>query len=279
MCRLLAYACREARSVADVLGPAELANFRQLSHLHHDGWGMSWLEEMDSRGQPAPSGSASEAVVGPGPLQVKRSTVPAFEDPEFEAWAQRPLGRAGLVHLRWATPGLDVNEANTHPFLAAGWAFAHQGSIQGPERLDDLLAPHWAGQRRGTTDSERYFFLLLQSIEQENDLVRGVQNAVRDVTKTCGPASLNAILLSPSALVFVHGRDDVGSPAPEHMMEAAGSIPRDHLDNYLKIRYRHLGDGLVVASSGLSRDGWEEVQPSSLLHVDLAEMSMSIHDL
>jgi len=277
MCRLLAYACRRPRALADLLGAAEFDNFRQLARLHHDGWGMSWVVEMDALGQPAPPGKGAEVVAGEGPLRVKRSTKTAYSDPEFVALAGQPLGRAGLVHLRWATLGLSVSEANTHPFLADGWAFAHQGSIDGPERLDDLLAPDWARRRRGTTDSERYFFLVLQAIEEEKGLVAGIQKAVNDVAKTCGPASLNAILVSGSSVVFVHGREDLGPPSPEQMVATAGAVPRDHLDNYLKIRYRQFDGDFVIASSGLDQEGWQEMPPCSVLHVDLGEMSMSLH--
>ena len=105
-----------------------------------------------------------------------------------------------------------------------------------------------------------------------------VARAVADIASTCGPASLNAILLSESALVFVHGREDHGQPSAQEMAAVAGEVPRDHARKYLKVRYRR-GDGnFVIASSGVTEKGWEEMSPSSVLRIDLDEMSMSLHD-
>ena len=63
----------------------------------------------------------------------------------------------GLVHLRWATPGLPVEPRNTHPFRRGDVAMAHNGAIHPQDRLGELLPPAWERQLAGTTDSERYF--------------------------------------------------------------------------------------------------------------------------
>ena len=211
---------------------------------------------------------------------MKRSMRPAYDDPEFGVLAGRALSAVGFVHLRWATSGLAVAPANTHPFLAGGWAFAHQGSIPSPERMDALLGPKWRARRLGTTDSERYFLCLLQAVERQGDLVAGIRRAVSDVSAACGAASLNALLLSESSLVVVHGRADLEPPLDE-LMEAVATpddIPPEHLDKYFRIRYRRLGDDVVVTSSGLTEEGgWEELPPCSILQVDLAERSIAVH--
>jgi predicted glutamine amidotransferase len=279
MCRLLAYVSGSPRSVEDLLGPAEFAGFRELSRLHRDGWGMTWLADPDDRGvQDGPTAGWDD-----GRLRVRRSLLPAYEDPTFDALARRCLGSAGFVHLRWATSGLAVADSNTHPFLASGWAFAHQGSIPSPDRMDTLLAPEWLDRRRGTTDSERYFLYLLQCIEREGDLVQGIRQGVADVVSLCGPASLNAVLLSSSALVVVHGRAGLDPPRDD-LLAAVGrpeAIPPDHLDGYFRLRYRRLdgdaGGSVVITSSGLVGHGWEDVPEDSIVHIDLETRSMSFH--
>lgn len=247
MCRLLAYRCAEPRSVADLLGDERLERFVGLSRLHRDGWGMGWVSEE-------------------GELRVTRSTERAGEDAEFARLVHEPLGRIGFVHLRWATSGLAIQATNTHPFVADGWAFVHQGSIKPPEQLDSLLSPEWQKRRRGTTDSERYFFYLLQNLAEEAELTEAVSTATTLITEVCGPASLNAVLLSVDELVVVHGLDDLEPPAEELLAALGGdpaSVPPEHLEDYFSLRYRYLDGDLAVISSGLAENGWARLSPLS----------------
>ncbi|MFZ0172817.1 MAG: class II glutamine amidotransferase [Acidimicrobiales bacterium] len=272
MCRLMAYVSETPGAVDELLGASEFASFRELSRLHRDGWGMAWLAD------PVLPEVSSRAV-HEGPLRATRSVLPAHEDPAFDMAAGQRLGAAGFVHLRWATSGLAVAESNTHPFLAEGWAFAHQGSIPSPDRLDAFLDPEWLGRRRGTTDSERYFLYLLQCVEREGDLVAGVRHAVTDILSRCGPASLNAVLLSSSSLVVVHGRAGLAPPRDDLLAAVARpeELPPDHLEGYFRLRYRQGDSDVVITSSGVAGQGWEEVPDDSILHIDLGTRAISLH--
>ena len=275
MCRLLAYVSDTERSVEDVLGSTDFAVFRELSRLDRDGWGMSWLARSD---RPVPPEQHAPHAVE-ARLGMARSLLPAWEDPAFEAAARRRLGRAGFVHLRWATSGLAVAESNTHPFLADGWAFAHQGSIPFPDRLEALLSPDWLRRRQGATDSETYFLYILQCVERAGSLVGGIRQAVTEIQTLCGPSSLNAVLLSESALVVVHGWSGLEPPREDLLAAFAdpAELPRDHLDGYFGLRCRRRDGSLVVTSSGVSGPGWEDVQEDSILLVDLDDGEMSVH--
>jgi predicted glutamine amidotransferase len=277
MCRLLAYVSQTGRAVEDLLGPREFDNFRSLSHLHRDGWGMAWLADSDGPVLP----DVGNPTLREGPLRAKRSVLPAYEDPAFAILAARCLGAAGFVHLRWATSGLAVAEANTHPFLAEGWAFAHQGSIPNAERIDSLLAPEWLARRRGTTDSERYFLFFLQNVAMEGSLVAGTRAAVTGIVDQCGSASLNAVLLSSSSLVVVHGRAGLRPPREDLLaaVEKPEDLPPDHLEGYFRIRYRRVDGDIVITSSGVAGGDWEEVPDDAILHIDLRDRSMTSHTL
>src|SRR6202046_4571537 len=131
MCRLLGYCSRDAASVAELLGTESFRAFTSLSDLHGDGWGMAWY-------------------AGSRPASWK-SAARAGGEPEYDKLAWQPLGDLGLVHLRWATPGLAVSDVNTHPFRSGDHTFAHNGAIYPQERLGQMLPPEWERRAGGGT--------------------------------------------------------------------------------------------------------------------------------
>lgn len=275
MCRLLAYASRSDRSVTELLGDAGFASLEALSALHGDGWGMAW-----STGR-GPATTPGDGTASARTVLARRSTTRALDDPAFAELARTPLGRSGLVHLRWATPGFEVCEENTHPFVHDNWAFAHNGTIVRAERLDGVLSPGYRRLRRGSTDSERYFLLLLEQIERAGDMVGGICEAVALVRATCGQGSLNAVLLSNSMVAVVHGRGS--TPSPRDLLIAAtgglDQLPPDHLDRYYGLRYRGEGGALVVASTGIAGPDWRDVPEDSVLVADYRHQRIGICSL
>lgn len=264
MCRLLAYVARERRSAEDAVGRSTLSAFTSLARVHGDGWGAAWT-----------------TPDRPGGITAHRSTTSAAADPVFAATAEQVRARAALLHLRWATPGLAVNPANTHPFLADGWAFAHNGFIGGSEQVLGLLSRRQRTSLRGTTDSERYFRLVPQCAEDTGDIVAGLQAASRLVRDLAGSVSVNAMLLSSSRLLAVRGL--TGAPPPTTGLLAVvahpDQLPPDHLEGYYQLSYRHTGDGLVIASSGLPSEGWTPVPPDTVMDVHIRDGRWTWHAL
>ena len=80
----------------------------------------------------------------------------------------------------------------------------------------------------------------------------GIRRAVTDIVKVCGAASLNAVLLSSSSLVVVHGRSGLESPRDDLLAAVARpeDVPPDHLERYFRLRYRRLDGATVITSSG-----------------------------
>ena len=113
------------------------------------------------------------------------------------------LGRAGLVHLRWATPGLTISPENTHPFVDGDHAFTHNGHISPIDSLEDLLTLVTITVA-GDTDSERYFRFVLQCIADCGEAEAGVSHALDVLVREFPAASLNALMLSPRHLFAVH---------------------------------------------------------------------------
>lgn len=263
MCRLLAYATPVDRTLAEAVDVETLTAFRALSCLHGDGWGMAWA-----------------AADSPEPL-VRRSTASAADDPGFAHASEATAARAGFLHLRWATTGIDVRLDNTHPFVGDGWAFAHNGFVRGAEAIERLLSRRGRNALTGATDSERYFRLVLECAERAGDMVSGLQAAAELIRELSGVVSLNAMLLSADRLLAVHGLSGALAPIDD-MLEVFPStrdLPLDHLDAYFQLSYRVMDDALAITSSGMPRDGWTAQPVNTVLDVDLDSVSWQSHPL
>src|ERR1700690_1931428 len=114
MCRVLGYCSRGHVSVADLIGEPALRGFTGLSKWHGDGWGI--------------------AAQDGGATRITKSPRRASDDPGYQRLTRSPLGDTGLVHLRWATPGLPVEDRNSHPFSYGAFTMAHNGAIHPQDR-------------------------------------------------------------------------------------------------------------------------------------------------
>jgi predicted glutamine amidotransferase len=242
MCRLLGWAARTPVTLADLLGD-DLEAFTALSRKHGDGWGFAWR-------------------TGRG-IDLQRSPDAAWDSLDYSRAAHRRATDLGMVHLRWATLGLPVRPANTHPFAEDEIAFAHNGSIRPPESLDELLSPEQAAAMRGTTDSERYFRAVLTAAA-ERPLEQALAQVVDRVATTKTITSLNCLLMTPDTL-YAACRFDPGTEGEEG-------------EDYFHLRYRVTDDAVVVASTGWGA-GWQVLPNGSLLVVDRGSLRTSVVSL
>src|SRR5690348_12195361 len=253
MCRLLGYCAREEAAVADLIGEEGLEALIALSELHADGWGMAWYE--------AAGGAVNDEPV------IRKSPMRA-DEPEFEKLARQPLSDLGLVHLRWATPGLAVNDLNTHPFRYGRFAFAHNGAVHPQERLGEILPPEWEAKVAGTTESERYLLLLMSRLEANGgDMAAAIAEATSQIERQFAPNSLNAIMASPQYLYAIswHDRDKV--PAAKLRQRGYENRP-DEIACYFDLAYVARSDAVVVASSGWPQPGWMPLPNRHVLVVE-----------
>jgi predicted glutamine amidotransferase len=242
MCRLLGWTTRVPTTVSDLLGEADLADFTGLSALHRDGWGVAR--------------STRRRVV------VRKQPDAAGTSPAFDRWTRRRRTDMGLVHLRRATLGLRVDPANTHPFTDGRLAFAHNGSIRPPAALDGLLSDSSRRNRRGDTDSERYFLAVSQLLRDGASPEEALLTTVDRIAATTPFTSLNCLLLTPERLYALCRFD----PA---------SREDDADPEYYHLRYRVTTGAVVVASSGWGRE-WQELANGELLVVRRRTLETSV---
>ncbi len=258
MCRLLGFVADRITPVRDLLGDDDFAEFTQLAAVHGDGWGMAWRDEAE------------------GGLRRRFSPVSAGDDPGYAQCSNAALGRLGVLHLRWATDGLTVRAANTHPFLDVDLALAHNGNISPRGRLEGMLSRRARAALRGDTDSERYFqFMLDQVLRLGTDA--GIESGARALAVAFPQASLNAVLLTGEAMYAIHVNSRAVSPLEElrGMFPGDQSMPRGHVDQYFDMVYRQLPHSVQVASSGLPAKGWTPVPADTVMKVDLSTRSVT----
>jgi len=255
MCRLLGYCARDEAALADLIGDDGLGQFIALSALHGDGWGMAWYE-------------GPQAVIRKSPLRA--------DEPEFEKLARQPLGDLGLVHLRWATPGLAINDRNTHPFSHGPYVLAHNGAVHPQHRLGEILPPEWESRLGGTTESERYLLLIMSLLpEYSGDMVAAIGAAASAIERRFAPNSLNAILLSPRYLYGISWHDR--AKVPEARLRERGYRDRPaEIAAYFDLSYDARADAVIVASSGWPQAGWTPVPDRHVLVVERGTLSTKL---
>lgn len=259
MCRLFAYLAPHPTSLVDVLGRTDFEAFTNLTTFHADGWGMAWQD-------------------ADGHLQHASSPTAARDDPTYRQLAEQACGRAGIVHLRWASPGMPVSAQNTHPFVDAGLAMAHNGHIGSLDRLERFLSRASKDRLRGGTDSERYFRYVLQRIDALGDEHAGVTDAVADLAEAFPTSSLNALLLTPTRLFAVHVNSRATPPEALRGLGIAADRIRHTEDEYFAMDYRTTAAGVQIISSGLDPAGWTAAPDDSIGTIELATAAITWSD-
>jgi predicted glutamine amidotransferase len=137
---------------------------RNMQPGHRDGWG----------------------IVHDGLQYAGRSALDAAVDPEYVKAAREARGPVGLVHFRKATAGAKSAE-NSHPFIAEGLAFAHNGSVFG------IAQP-------GQSDSKEVFSRILDERRKGASVEDAIATVARDVDKRYRYTSLTLLVTDGSTL-------------------------------------------------------------------------------
>lgn len=260
MCRLLGYVARRPPSVVEVLGQQGFEAFTALTAVHGDGWGMAWQDPDEQT------------------LRCASADGSAISDPTYAQLARQRLGRAGIVHLRWATPGLPLTPQNTHPFVDDGYAFAHNGHISPIDRLEGLLTKESRARLHGDTDSERYFRFVMQCIAEQGDDAAGLSQSLAVLVSEFPQASLNALMLTTTHLFGVHINSQASTPVEglRALFDSDEAIPLRHTDDeYFAMDFRLMPDAVHVISSGIDPEGWTPVPENTAAMIDLASLELS----
>lgn len=183
MCRLFGFRSNTPEPVHDAL-VTETNSLRIQSLEHKDGWGIA---------------SYSDATTP----RLVRGVGPAHIDPEFERESRLLSSRAVVAHVRLASVG-EVKLDNAHPFVFRHWSFAHNGTVRNfathRPQVEALIDADLRALLRGTTDSERCFYLFLTFLRRRVPSLHGAE--VGDVAR-----ALVQTMCAVSAIADVPGAD------------------------------------------------------------------------
>ena len=245
MCRLMGFVSTDEKTLVEAAGE-QFTEFAALSARHGDGWGIATCNQE----------SLPSLLIEP---------TRAKESQAFDVASHNLKSNGALLHLRWATGNLAINEGNTHPFTYGDYSFMHNGALIPPEAIDDLVAPKFNAIRRGQTDSESYFYLIVTEIEKYG-VAGGIRSAVEIIRKSAIYSSINCMFLTPTEFYVVNEHNDE-------------RIPHGELPGYYDLFYRTEGNEVLVASSGWTQDGWSELPNHRIMKVDRKTLEIEISEI
>ena len=235
-------------------------------------WLLEAPDSLAEQSRREPDGTGLGAFDPDGRPVVSKQPLAAYEDQEFAQEAREVSSRTFVAHVRYASTGA-VSAKNTHPFEQRDRLFAHNGVIEGLDRLEREVGDAMS-LVQGDTDSERFFALITGEIDRDGDVGAAIARAAGWIAENLPLFALNIVLITDGELwalrypdvheLFVLERDAGGPTGSRHLEHASarGSV---------RVRSGDLADrpAVVVASERMDEDpGWRALQSGELLHVD-----------
>ena len=129
-----------------------------------DGFGVGWYGEHENPG-------------------VYREVMPAWSDENLLALCANVRSNLFFAHVRAAT-GTAIARQNCHPFRYGKYLFMHNGQVGGYGQLrrtmEALLPDHLYAERKGATDSELLFLMVVRRIELGEPVVQAVNQVLKE---------------------------------------------------------------------------------------------------
>ena len=155
MCRLLGMVANQPVDLE-----FSIERFKNLARDNPDGWGIGWYE-------------------GNRPKIFKQGISALDRGSELSRVSQSVRSRIIIAHVREGTGAVPAGR-NSHPFSHQNWLFAHNGSVN-REHLFSLLSKGYRRAVKGETDSEVYFYWLLQNIVGCGNIIFGIDQALKQI--------------------------------------------------------------------------------------------------
>lgn len=249
MCRLLGVIANKTVDLEFSFLKADKP-FKQLGSKNPDGWGIGWYAN-------------SKPMIYKEGLSILNSGQLANSMKEARS-------QIIISHLRKGT-GAEPAERNSHPFSFDEFIFAHNGSVD-RERLMDLLEDDFKNALKGETDSEVYFYWLVQNIRKEGDVVKGIRSAVNKV-KEYEHRGLNFLLSDGRSLyAFRYSNGNRGYYSLYYLVRGPtdGPLSLKSKETQMLLHSKSLNreKAVLVSSEKLTEEDWMEIPFGKVLIVD-----------
>lgn len=240
--------------------------------VHAVFWLLEAPDSISAQSHRDPDGTGLGFFDPSGRPQVHKAPIAAYEDREFAQDARHVTSATFVAHVRYASTG-DLLPRNTHPFVQDGRLFAHNGVIEGLDRLEARLGDDLS-LVSGDTDSERFFALITREIRRNGgDVATGVARAARWVAEHLPVHALNLVLTTAADLWALRYPDTHDLYVLER--RAGGHHGTRHLDHSgtggrMRVHSQDLAGSpaVIVASERLDDNpGWRLLRSGELLHV------------
>jgi predicted glutamine amidotransferase len=278
MCRFTLYLGPSIRLSTLLIEPAH-SLIHQSFHaaerdepLNGDGFGIGWY---------APRLSPEPAVF--------HSVSPAWTNRNLRSIARVVASPCVLAHVRAATAGSEVHQANCHPFQHGRYLLMHNGSVGGFGRVRRRLLAELSDEAynviRGNTDSEHMFAIFVDELLKHGVPASDAFDAPDGARRLAGhlAATLARVLAAvradgdgaPSALNIAvsDGVHAAASRFTSHLSAPPDSLYtlHDHIyattsQEFSERKSEEEGQAVVVSSERLTGDAnWRAVPPNHIV--------------
>jgi glutamine amidotransferase len=244
MCRLLGLVANKPVDIE-----FSLQRFKEFSTYNPDGWGIGWYE------------NNSPKVFREGiSANDKKSQLPNL--------SREVRSKIIIAHVRKGT-GAPPSEINSHPFQYKNWIFAHNGSVD-RDYLFSLLRDEYRKELKGETDSEVYFYWILQCVEESKDVIEGIEKSIDKVTRK-SYSGLNFLLSDGKCLYAFRysssSRDYYSLWLLKREPSKSGPLEFESQETKALLCSKSLkGErAVLVCSEPLTKEKWKEIQFGNML--------------
>ena len=245
MCRLFGLYANKNVNVNFSFYKADKSLVKQ-SYVNPSGWGIAWFNEEK--------------------WNLYKEPWPLFKSYRAEEIVKNAYGKMIISHVRFATHGKEKIE-NTHPWFYKNWIFAHNGIIY--DELINLIKNEYR-DFEGETDSEKLFHLIVQEINELNDPIEGIKNAIKKL-KNIKFSSLNFIASDGKnlyALRYAIERENYYTlyytKRPKNTLHLLSKDTKQLIE--MKTAYEE--KAVIIASERMTEEDWKLIENRNLIIID-----------
>jgi glutamine amidotransferase len=213
------------------------------------------------------------------------SIKPAWSDQNLIQLTKKVYSQQFFAHVRDASPGMPVAEANCHPFQYKNFLWMHNGRLGQFTKLQRPILNNLSDEAfhtiRGSTDSEYAFAMFLDAIQfnhqaSTKEMAQAVLTTIRKITKLriAHGVTSNAFInfaVSNGRTIIVTRFSTNQNTKPASLFYAVGTFHRKKEKDFrIKIPEKKCGTDVIICSEPLTchKNDWLKVKRNHMVIVN-----------